>query len=129
VGSIVTRAEAIADLLRRDEDLEADPPVLGIRSSTSIRDTVPPCLLVVPVPGLDYTASTLEGSIEVEWTIVALAQPPADLEAARELELLVDRVSEVLDVTRARPASYRIPTTETDVPAYLITVNETAAEE
>lgn len=127
MGTIVDRAEAIAELLRREEDVDAG--VLAIRASTNIRDTVPPCLLVVPVPGLDYTLSTLEGSVEVEWSIVALAQPPADLEAARELEELLGRVSEVLDVTRARPASYRIPTTETDVPAYLITVNETAAEE
>lgn len=125
MGTLVDRAEAIAALLRRDEA----PDVLAIRASTSIRDTVPPCLLVVPVPALDFTSSTLEGSVEVEWTIVALAPPPADLEAGRELELLVDRVTEVLDVTRARPAAYRIPSTETDVPAYLITVNETAAEE
>lgn len=127
MGTLVDRAEELATLLRRDEDVDAG--VLAIRASTNIRDTVPPCLLVVPVPGLDYTRSTLEGSVEVEWTIVALAPPPADLEAARELELLVDRVSEVVDVTRARPASYRIPATESDVPAYLITVNETAAEE
>jgi hypothetical protein len=124
---MVARAEEIADALRRDEDPLADPPVLEIRAATSIRDTVPPCLLVVPVPVLAYE-STLEGSQveDVEWTIVALAQPPADLEAARELELLLDHVAETLEITRAQPASYRIPSTETEVPAYVITVNEPA---
>lgn len=126
---IVDRAEAIATLLRQDADPEAVPPVLGVRASTSIRDTVPPCLLVVPVPALDFVA-VLEGGDEVDvaWTIVALAVPPADLEAARELDFLAAHVASKLDVTRAQPIAYRIPTTETDVPAYLITVNEQHTE-
>jgi hypothetical protein len=127
VIGLVERAEAMATALRVEEDLEADPPVIGIRASTSIRDTVPPCLLVVPVPALDFTG-VLDGdaAADVEWTIVALAQPPADLEAARELDYLLTHVAETLDVTRADPASYQIPTAETKVPAYLITVNEPA---
>jgi len=124
---MVERAEAIATLLRQDEDLDADPPVVQIQASTSIRDTVPPCLLVVPVPTLSYS-STLEGSQveDVEWTLYALAPPPADLEAARELELLVDHVAAVLEVDRAEPVGYTIPSTETIVPAYKITVTEPA---
>jgi hypothetical protein len=118
--SITARAEAIADLLRSDE----------VRASTDIRDTVPPCLLVVPVPRLNFLEGTLSGSTEVTWTIVALAMPPGDLEAARELEnLVLHVVAAGLDVTTAEPASYELPTTEGSVPAYLITVSETAALE
>ena len=119
--SLVDRAEALATLLTT-EDRE-------IRAVTDIRDTVPPCLLVVPVPRLSFLdGSTLAGSVEVTWTIVALANPPGDLEAARELQSLVFHVLEhELDVTTAEPASYELPNAEGSVPAYLISVTETAS--
>jgi hypothetical protein len=118
--SLVDRAEALATMLRTGE----------VRASTDIRDTVPPCLLVVPVPRLNFLEGTLSGSVEVTWTIVALANPPGDLEAARELEQLVMHVYAAdLDVTLAEPASYELPSAEGAVPAYLVTVTETAALE
>jgi hypothetical protein len=121
--SVVARAEQLAEELT---DLEAPVP---IRATNDVRDTVPPCLLVVPVPRRNYLDGTLSGSVEVTWTVVALANPPADLESARELELLVDHVAERLDVTTAEPAAYTIPGAETSVPAYLISITETASLE
>lgn len=120
MGQITDRAAALAELLDVD----------GVRATTDIRDTVPPCLLVVPIPVRDYTESVLAGSQELTWTLVALGRPPADLEAAKDLEELVDHAVIVLEdgITRCEPAAYTIPGAETSVPAYLITYVETAQE-
>jgi hypothetical protein len=119
MGAIVDRAEAIAEQLRSG----------GMRATTDIRDTTPPCVLVVPIPVRDYSSSTLSGSFLVTWTLVALATAPADLEAARALEELVDQTAELVDIERAEPASYVIPGAEQAVPAYLLTYTEQATEE
>lgn len=120
MGQITDRAEQLRDQL-------ASPDV---RATCDIRDTVPPCLLVVPVPLRDYSGQVLAGSQALTWTIVALGRPPADLVSARDLEDLVDHATAVLEdgVDRAEPASYNIPGSETSVPAYLITYTETATE-
>lgn len=118
MGAVVDRAEQLATLLGTST----------IRATTDIRDTVPPCLLVVPVPRREYVHTQAGADVDVTWTIVALALPPADLQAARALEELVDHAAGLVDITTAEPASYVIPTSETAVPAYLITVTETATE-
>lgn len=127
MGQITDRAEALRDLL--DPPADEDHPY---RAVCDIRDTVPPCILVVPIPGRDYVdGASLGGGFGVEWTIVCLGRPPADLEAARDLEELADHVVDVLGVgvERVEPASYQLPSAETAVPAYLITYRETATEE
>lgn len=126
MGQITDRAEQLRDMLD-----PPDAPEHPYRVTCDIRDTVPPCILVVPVPRRDYVeGATQGGGFELEWTMVALGRPPADLEAARDLEELVDHVVDVLEhVERAEPASYTIPGAETAVPAYLVTYRETATEE
>lgn len=117
MGVIVDRAEELAELLSSDT----------YKATCDIRDTVPPCLLVVPVPQRDYREGVLAGgTVDLAWTIVALGRPPADLQAGRDLEDLTDQVLEALPyVELAEPATYQIPGAETAVPAYLITYRET----
>lgn len=111
MGTIVERAEELAELLTSDT----------IRASCDVRDTVPPCLLIVPVPRRNYLGGRMSGTVQLEWTIVALGRPPADLQAGRDLEELCDHVVEVLpDVETAEPASYPVPGAESPAPAYLI---------
>lgn len=126
MGQITDRAEQLRDLL--------DPPdeETPHRAVCDIRDTVPPCILVVPIPRRNYLdGASLGGGFELEWTLVCLGRPPADLQAARDLEDLADYVVDVLEagVELVEPASYQIPGAETAVPAYLITYRETATEE
>lgn len=117
MGAITDRAEELAELLTTDD----------YRATCDIRDTAPPCLLVVPVPERDYRGGVLAGgTVDLVWTIVALGRPPADLQAGKDLEDLCDQVVAALpEVELAEPASYQIPGAEQAVPAYLITYRET----
>lgn len=112
MGQITDRAEELATLLGSET----------YAATCDIRNTLPPCLLVVPVPERDYRAGVLAGgTVDLVWTLVALGRPPADLQAGRDLEELCDHVLEVLpDVETAEPASYPIPGAESPAPAYLI---------
>lgn len=91
------------------------------RVTTEIRNAVPPCVLVVPVPKRDYDAGSLCGGFTAEWTIVCLSSGPGDLTDAKTLEDMVDGVAGVVDIASAEPASYRVPNRGPDgAPAYVL---------
>lgn len=90
----------------------------GARATNNIRNAVPPCVLVVPVPVIDY--DVLCGSTAT-FTAVCLAKGMGDLEDAKVLEDLVEIVRTVVPVTRAEPSAYQIPSSPDPKPAYLCT--------
>lgn len=123
MGAITDRAQEIAAALR----VAAGPGVEEIRATVDVRNAVPPCILVVPVPYRTYNVGgTLTGGFEVRWTLVAIASGQGDYDAARVLEELVDHVATVVDVDTAEPGSYQTPGAEAPSPAYIITVTELA---
>jgi hypothetical protein len=85
----------------------------------NVRNAVPPCVLVVPVPKRSY--EILCGGYNAEWTIVALGAGPGDLSDAKALEDMVDLIADTVGITTAEPASYLLPNREYPAPAYLCT--------
>ena len=117
--ALVERAEELAAAIRTATGAP--------RATTEIRNAVPPCVLVVPVPSRRYLeGATLGGEFEVVWTLHALATGTGDRRSAEQLEELVDAVAEVLPIESAEPGGYQIPGAEQAVPAYAITYREQA---
>lgn len=82
-----------------------------------------PCLLIGPPVLTPGTAGG--GGYTATWSIFALASVSAGATAAwDDLDVLVDRVEEVLGVERAEPTSYTLPTGGDPLPAYRITHTE-----
>lgn len=91
----------------------------GLRATVDVRNAVPPCVLVPP-PVRRYDLNT---GYSVEWRLYALAPGPGTSDAWLALDALLDALDDVLDVERAEPGSYTIPTADgaLNVPAYIIT--------
>jgi hypothetical protein len=95
----------------------------GIRATADIRTAVPPCVLVEPLPRLNY-AATMCGEPAAVWTIVALAPAPGTLTAADVLDTLLQAVSAVIDLDDATPGTYATGYSADPLPAYVMTHTE-----
>jgi len=100
--------------------------IAGLIEAEGLRATVdpalanPPCVLVVP-PNLTFD---LACSLDATWQLVALAPAvnTADRSSWEALDILVDGVSSVVDLSRADLVSYII--NGRTYPAYILTLNE-----
>lgn len=90
------------------------------RVTMDIRNAIPPCVLVIPVPTRDYNEGSMCGGYTAEWTIVCLAPGPGDLSDAKALEDMVDAVAAVVDIATAEPASYLVPGKASPAPSYVL---------
>lgn len=109
MGELVDHAKAVADLL----------VTAGAKATHNVRNAVPPCILVVPVPRLDY--DVLSGGASATFTAVAIASGPGDLKDAEFLESAVALIASVVDLTTAEPGAYVLPNQADPKPAYLCT--------
>jgi len=92
----------------------------GVKATSDVRAAAPPCVLVVPVPRRDYTI--LGGGYQATWTVVCLANPPGDLNAATALEDLADRVVAAIGpVETVEPGSYQLRPDADPYPSYQLT--------
>lgn len=112
MGAVTARATAIAALL----------DAAGAKATSDVRKVKLPGFLVIPVPSLAFTV--LDGSsVEATFKVMALVGGVGDLAAAEQLEELVLKAVEVLDVETVEPGSYVLPTQSDPVPAYEITLS------
>lgn len=85
-----------------------------------------PCILVTP-PVLDYARGTLDGTPEVTWRLIALANlAPGTLDAVEQLDALVEHLDTVVGITFAEPARYTIAAKEAPIAAYICQTTEYA---
>lgn len=91
----------------------------GVKATNNIRNAVPPCALVVPVPRIDY--DVLSGGASATWTIAAIAAGPGDLTDAKFLEEALAKIATVVDLTTAEPGGYALQFGGEPKPAYLCT--------
>jgi hypothetical protein len=99
--------------------LVVDLRAAGVKATDNVRNAVPPCVLVVPVPKRTY--DVLCGGYSAEWTLVALGSGPGDLTDAKTLEDMVDLIAATVPITTAEPASYLLPNRQDPAPAYVCT--------
>lgn len=111
MGDLTDYAEALVTSLQTAE---------VARVTTDIRNAIPPCVLVVPVPKRNYDEGSLCGGYVAEWNIVCLASGIGDLTDAKTLEDMVDAVAGVVAISTAEPVAYRVPNRADPAPAYLL---------
>lgn len=102
------------------QTLAADLRAGGLSATCDVNKAVPPCVLVVPVPRLEF--DLLCGGSTATWTAVILAPGKGDLTDARLLEEQLAKVLAVWpNLERAEPTAYALPTAVDPKPAYLCT--------
>lgn len=109
----VDRAKLLAELLEGE----------GIRATHDVTKATGrlPCILVPP-PTLTYDRPHPHAS--VEWRLVALADGTSQAKAWEQLDNLLVALEDALELERAEPASYVLPTGGDPVPCYVITYLE-----
>lgn len=79
----------------------------------------PTCL--VPPPKVDWTRGTYAGP-ELTWQLVLLSSHAAgSIEAFDQLDHLLDKLADLVDVERAEPAQYPLAPDTPAVPCYVVT--------
>lgn len=101
-------------------ELEAQLVAEGIRATVDVRNAVPPCVLIPP-PARRYDLNT---GYSVEWRLYCLAPGPGNRDTWHALDELLAQLELVVDVERAEPGSYTLPTDAgtLNVPAYIVTM-------
>lgn len=101
-------------------ELEAELVAAGVRATVDVRNAVPPCVLIPP-PARRYDLNT---GYSVEWRLYCLAPGAGNRDAWDALDELLAQLEAVVDVERAEPGSYTLPTESgvVNVPAYIVTM-------
>ena len=122
----MTTATTGKDIARAQELCAAIEAQAGVRCVIDARNVNPPCVLIVPIPGRDYSAGagTACGGYVVTWSIWALSAGPGNLDAAVVLGDLTDAVASLLPGITTQPTAYTVPGAGSPVPAVLITFTE-----
>lgn len=93
----------------------------GIAAVLDVREVVvnAPCVLIPPPAWDDWTA---DGSPAFAWRLIVVSgQALGNLDAWAELDGLVTAVADVLEIERADPIGYTLPTGGPPMPAYALT--------
>jgi hypothetical protein len=110
----------------RGEEIAAQLRAAGVKASTDVGAvTASLPAVLIPPPAL---APSMDGFV-VTWRLVALASITQGSSAAwDQLDDLVDQVDAAgINIDRADPFSYQLPTGAEPVPAYALTFTETVS--
>lgn len=92
--TLLTATEALVDVLRAG----------GVRVTMDSRNLNLPTALVVPPV---FTGDSTYGGLAT-FTVYLITRAPANLDAWKSLDLLLDKVVAVLEVREIRPSSYDV---------------------
>lgn len=91
----------------------------GVTATVDPRAATPPCVLVPP-PDRDYVNNATMCSYAARWQLVAMVPGPANADAHKALDAMVDAVVEVLPVETASVTAYVLSPDSQSLPAYRI---------
>lgn len=80
-----------------------------------------PCVLFTPP---ELTFDRFGGGASVTWRLAVLADPPADAEAWRALDELLELLAGVATITTAVPGQYTLAGERDPFPAYICTATD-----
>lgn len=112
--------------LTRADVLVAALVAAGLKATADVREATAnlPGVLVTP-PTLDYD---LPVGATATWRLVVLAAAPlGNRDAWEQLDALLVQLGAVVDLKRAEPTAYKLPTGGDPLPAYLATFTEAVA--
>lgn len=98
----------------------------GINATADVREATAklPGVLLTP-PTLDYD---LPRGASATWRLVVIAAAPlGNADAWEQLDALLVQLAGLVDLTRAEPTAYKLPTGGDPLPAYIATFTEAVA--
>lgn len=104
----------------RARELAAQLTAGGVRTVTSARSVVTPCVLVTP----PVRAYDLSCGYTATWQLYALASGGGDEASWGSLDELVDQLAQLVDVETVTPTAWTAGSGAEPLPAFLVTFTE-----